>query len=152
MCQWFLALKITFDTYLFKQLFTNPSIVVVFFGVNTTQICKAYHTIYKACFVVYRALVSVSIPWRSHEAALWLNTVTFRLCIISSLFFRSSLKWSWTLTGNSPQPLRVRWNGGSLKKQDIIDLILQPFSIYAQRILNTTRAVWYITRTFCYAT
>lgn len=35
---------------------------------------------------------------------------------MSTRLFRGSLKWIWILTGNSPQPRRVKWNGGSLTK------------------------------------
>lgn len=36
--------------------------------------------------------------------------------MMSTRLFRGSLKWIWILTGNSPQPRRVKWNGGSLTK------------------------------------
>lgn len=50
---------------------------------------------------------------RAHVIAFLSNT--FKLCMISILLFWLSLKCIWTLTGNSPQPLLVRWNGGSLE-------------------------------------
>lgn len=34
--------------------------------------------------------------------------------MMSTRLFRGSLKWIWIRTGNSPQPRRVKWNGGSL--------------------------------------
>ena len=40
------------------------------------------------------------------------NLLTFILCIISTGLFTDSLKWIWTLAGNSPQPLRIKWYGG----------------------------------------
>lgn len=38
---------------------------------------------------------------------------------MSMRLFRGSLKWIWILTGNSPQPRRVKWNGGSLATHTI---------------------------------
>lgn len=59
---------------------------------------------------------------------------TFRWWMISTLLFRLSLKWIWTLTGNSPQPRRVKWKGGSLeKKKDIARTII---TIQRQRKRN----------------
>lgn len=34
---------------------------------------------------------------------------------MSIRLLRGSLKWIWILTGNSPQPRRVKWKGGSLR-------------------------------------
>lgn len=48
--------------------------------------------------------------------------------MISILLFWLSLKCIWTLTGNSPQPLLVRWNGGSL--QTMIHMM------HAQRVFS----------------
>lgn len=38
---------------------------------------------------------------------------------MSIRLLRGSLKWIWILTGNSPQPRRVKWKGGSLRTDTV---------------------------------
>ena len=57
-------------------------------------------------------------PWTAARQASLSITNSWslpKLMSIESLFWLS-LKWTWTLTGNSPQPLLVKWKGGSLGK------------------------------------
>lgn len=52
--------------------------------------------------------------WRKKLARLWCG-LTFSWWMMSIRLLRGSLKWIWILTGNSPQPRRVKWKGGSLR-------------------------------------
>lgn len=53
--------------------------------------------------------------WWGTEQRWQCSILTFSWWMMSMRLLRVSLKWIWILTGNSPQPRRVKWKGGSLR-------------------------------------
>jgi len=49
---------------------------------------------------------------------------------------RVSLKWIWILTGNSPQPRRVKWKGGSLRTNTFKKLHVKSSNLEGKRRIN----------------
>ena len=77
--------------------------------------CKFCQAIYGNKWCSYENMCFRFKDWQwIHIMFRWVLFLTLMECMTSTGLFTPErpLKWIWTLAGNSPQPLRIRWYGG----------------------------------------